>query len=99
MSQTSICSGTETDLTALLLESAPIPERPIYIAGPRWRANSLRIGNWKLVASEKDGNELFHIAKDLAEETNLADKEPNRLKAMLATLEKARAKDNDSVVK
>ena len=88
-----------TDLTALLLENAPVPERPIYITGPRWRAVSLRIGNWKLVASERDRHELFHIAKDPSEESNLANEEPERLKAMLATLEEARTKDNDSVVK
>ena len=86
-------------LSSLLLNGKRIPERRIYIAGPRLRAVSLRIGDWKLVASEKDRNELFHIPKDPSEETNLADKEPDRLKAMLATLEEARAKDNDSVVK
>ena len=88
-----------TDLTALLLENTPLPERPIYIAGPRWRAVSLRIGNWKLVASEEDRKELFQIANDPSEESNLADGEPQRLKAMLATLEEMRTDDNDSVVK
>lgn len=86
-------------LSALLLNGKPILERPIYIAGPRWQAISLRMGNWKLVASEKDGNELFHIARDASEETNLADKERDRLKKMLATLEEARANDNDGLVK
>ena len=57
------------------------------------------MGNWKLVASEKDRNELFHIAKDPSEAFNLANEEPKRLKAMLATLEEARTQDNDSVVK
>ena len=57
------------------------------------------MGDWKLVVSEKDRNELFHIAKDPSEETNLATKEPERLKAIAAALKEARTKDNDSVVK
>jgi len=37
------------DLSALLLKGTPLADRPIYIAGPRWRAASLRFGDWKLV--------------------------------------------------
>jgi arylsulfatase A-like enzyme len=88
-----------TDLSRLLVERTRLPERPIYIAGPRWRTVSLRKGNWKLVASEKERYELFDIAKDPSEKTNLADKESQRLKAMLATLAETRAKDNDRIVK
>ena len=86
-------------LAGLLLEGKPIPERPIYIAGPRWRAVSLRIGPWKLVTSDNDAHELFHIANDPSEATNLVDKESDRLQAMLAALEDARSQDNDQVVK
>ena len=75
------------------------PNIVFIIAGPRWRAVSLRMGDWKLVVSEKNRNELFHIAKDPSEESNLANKEPERLKAMAAALKEARTKDNDSVVK
>lgn len=88
-----------TDLSGLLLNRARLTARPIYIAGPRWRAVSLRMGNWKLVASEKERYELFHIAEDPSEKTNLADKAPQRLKAMLATLDQVRSSDNDRVVK
>ncbi|MGI9473539.1 MAG: sulfatase-like hydrolase/transferase [Rubripirellula sp.] len=86
------------NLTAMLLTQATVPERPIYIAGPRWRAVSLRIGKWKLVVSETDRYELFDIASDPSERLNLAKKEPARLKSMLMALEKARANDNDQVV-
>jgi arylsulfatase A-like enzyme len=91
--------GDGVSLAELLLSGKPLPERPIYIAGPGWRAVSLRLGPWKLVTSEKGTNELFHIGRDPSEESNLSDKERDRLKAMLATLAAVRAQDNDSVVK
>ncbi|MCA9120045.1 MAG: sulfatase-like hydrolase/transferase [Planctomycetaceae bacterium] len=86
-------------LSSLLLKAESIPQRPIYIAGPHWRAVSLRLGDWKLVVSENDRHELFDIAIDPSEQTNLAKQEPDRLKDMLAALKQVRATDNDSVVK
>ena len=88
-----------TDLSPLLLQKTPLPERPIYIAGPRWKTVSLRLGNWKLIASPNGPPQLFHVSKDPSEETNLASQEPERLQAMLATLKEVRASDNDSVVR
>ncbi len=86
-------------LVELLQSGRPLPERPLYVAGPRWRTVSLRLGEWKLVAHEKAASELFHITADPAEATDLADQEPERVKKMLAVLQAARAADNDSVVK
>ena len=46
---------------------------------------AIRDGNWKLVFGE-DGDEqprLFDLAADLAEETSLADQEPERTAEML----------------
>ena len=87
------------DLSDLLQGNAEMPERSIYIAGPRWRAKSLRLGDWKLVVSEGEGNELFHIAEDQSEKVNLAEREPERLRAMLATLKKVSRNDDDTVLK
>lgn len=87
------------DLSEALLEGKELPERTIYIAGPRWRERSLRRGPWKLVAREKKAPELYHIGNDPEESNNLAAKEPDRVKELLADLEEVARDDNDSVVK
>ena len=46
---------------------------------------AMRDGNWKLVTGE-DGDELpqlFDLSTDLAEQTNLAEQEPERTATML----------------
>ena len=74
--------------------------RDSYIAGPNWRACSLRVGDWKLVESNnKQRYELYNIARDPSEKMDLAVTELKRVKAMMVTLEQVRAADNDSVVK
>ena len=89
-----------TDLSSLLMQGAKIAERAIYIAGPNWRACSLRVGDWKLVESNnKQRYELYNIARDPSEKMDLAATELKRVKAMMVTLEQVRAADNDSVVK
>jgi len=88
------------DLSSLLTKGTEIAERAIYIAGPSWRACSLRIGDWKLVESNnKQRYELYNIAEDPSEKTNLASTHLKRVTTMMARLEEARAADNDSVVK
>ena len=90
------------NLSALLLEQAPITERPIYIAGPGWRAKSLRLGEWKLVVSGEGDDqlvELFHITEDPSETMNLAGREPERVSSMMLELTRIMRDDNDSVVK
>ena len=91
-----------TDLTQLLISQTPLPTRSIYTAGPRWRASSLRYGNWKLVVSGEGQNrkvELFNIAADISESKNLADAEPERTTQMLARLRQAADRDNDAVAR
>lgn len=89
------------DLSPLLLDGAELPERAIYIAGPRWRSSSLRFGDWKLVVRGKEARqsvELFNLADDPAEESNLASREPGRVEAMLKKLEDAAQSDRDAIV-
>ena len=91
-----------TDITALLTNHAPISERPLYTAGPRWRSRSLRLGDWKLLVSgqkEKQRIELFNLASDPSESENLAKEEPDRVKALLGELDKMAVRDRDAVVK
>ena len=90
------------DITDLLTKQAPLPPRPIYTPGPRWRASSLRYGKWKLVvhgSGDSRGTELFHISSDVSESINAADAQPEMLEELLGLLEKLAEADNDSVVK
>lgn len=89
-----------TDLTELLVNHSPLPDRSIYTAGPRWRASSLRYGDWKLIthgAGEQRKVELFNIAADPNESNNLAVTQSARVQEMLARLEQAARSDSDSV--
>ena len=91
-----------TDITELLVKHSPLDKRPIYTAGPRWRAVSLRIGDWKLIAhgaGEQRRIELFNISNDPTESDNQATKMPERTQQLLAILQKISAADRDSVVK
>ena len=50
--------------------------------GPQWAA---RVGDWKLVQGpEVTTPEMYNLAADIGEATNLAEKEPGRVKAMQA---------------
>lgn len=86
-----------TDLSQLLLNNQPIPERPIYIAGPRWNAMSLRMGPWKLVVSNNSRYELFNIDDDPSESSDRFAEQSNQAQALLKALEAARSRDNDRV--
>lgn len=41
------------NLASMLLKGAKLPERSLYVAGPDWRAGSLRLGDWNLVVTGK----------------------------------------------
>lgn len=54
-----------------------------------WRFNvvaAMRDGDWKLIRIRDNAPLLFNLADDLAEKNNVADKEPARVKTMLARL-------------
>lgn len=76
-----------------LLRGKALPERPIYwhfpayLQGrggrnPTWRttpAGAVRLGEWKLLEFFEDGGlELYNLAKDIGEKTNLADKHADK---------------------
>ncbi|MGN6546794.1 MAG: sulfatase-like hydrolase/transferase [Aureliella sp.] len=92
------------DISSLLKDRDPLPERPLYTVGPNWSASSLRVGDWKLIVRPAKGKgkaarELYRLSNDPAEANNLADQQPERLQTMLAELEKMAAADRDSEVK
>lgn len=81
------------DISSLLLEGKPLPERKLY-----WRMGekrAVRAGPWKLCVS---GGlpELFDLATDLGEQHNLAEKEPKRVQALLKAWESWEADVNRS---
>ena len=46
----------------------------------------MRLGDWKLIEWFEGKTELFNLATDLSEKTDLAAQEPKRVKTMLAQL-------------
>ncbi len=68
-----------------LLEGQTMPERTLF-----WDYNghqAVRQGNWKLVVNEEEKPLLFQLDEDLGEESNLADREPDRVEALRKALE------------
>lgn len=88
------------NLMPLLTGEAALPVRSLYTAGPRWRAMSLRRGDWKLIVHEADrGNrsELYHLGEDEGETRNRAGTNPDQLRILSQALQQARANDRDAV--
>lgn len=91
-----------TNLWPQLTGAEPPQPRAIYVAGPGFRARMVRDGDWKLVVAEgkKEAaaqTELFNIAADPNETTNLAAKEPQRVEALRARLTELSKADKDAV--
>ena len=76
------------DLSAVLLEGAALPARPLF-----WEHHSvaaMRDGPWKLV--RKGGkSSLFHLGRDPGEQEDLKERHPERLARMEAALDAWRA--------
>jgi len=88
------------DITPLLIDKSPLPPRPLYTVGPRWRSSSLRYGDWKLIVQGEGDQrriELFKISDDPNESSDLAASEPKRVKEMLARLQSAASLDRDAL--
>lgn len=69
-----------------------LPRDPLYFHHDRNRA--LRIGDWKIVTRRPATNEwaLYHLAIDRAEQSDLAGREPERLRAMAAEWDRLTAR-------
>lgn len=97
-----------TNLWPQLSGDVPAKERAIYTAGPGFNMRALHEGGWKLVLTRKGGKktgaasletaELYHLAEDPHETTDLAEKEPERLAGLRARLEEVVKADRDAVV-
>jgi uncharacterized sulfatase len=79
-------------LASTLKNPAATPEREaLYWHLPHYHhstpASAIRRGNWKLIEFFETGSvELYNLANDLSEQTNLATQEPQRAKEMQAAL-------------
>ncbi|MHB0957191.1 MAG: hypothetical protein ACYC0X_14725 [Pirellulaceae bacterium] len=72
---------------ALLGQSSALPERVMYWKTPS--ASAVRQGDWKLISNHGDNrSELFNLKEDPLEKSDLADKEPERVRELLALLRK-----------
>ncbi len=78
-------------LARLIENGEAIPPRSLYWHYPHyhnalsWPGGAIRDGDWKLVQNyETDRVELFHLAKDPGESTNVADKEPAKLRELMS---------------
>ena len=71
-------------LAPLLLKGKSLGVRQLF-----WNGRAMRDGQWKLVVGGRggQGTGLYNLAKDVGERNNLADRHPDRVKAMLAAIE------------
>lgn len=76
-----------TSLATLLLGRQPLPPRPVaWLSGSRM---AYREGPWKLLL-HKSSVELYNLADDLAESTDLTGREPARVRRLQAAAEQLR---------
>ncbi len=88
------------DLWPQLGEGAAASQRVIYTVAPGFRSRSLRAGDFKLVLHAKSGvetAELYDIAKDPNETTDLAKPMPAKLAELRAALSTFAKADKDAV--
>jgi arylsulfatase A-like enzyme len=76
-----------------LVKGGTLPERALFWHYPHYGnqggapSAAIRRGDWKLIEwAEENRPELFNLAQDLGEQTNLADKEPQRVAQLRAEL-------------
>ncbi len=70
------------DTARLLFEGTSLPDRTVF-----WRKRDLRAirrGPWKLVFSEDEEPELYHLEKDIGETPNLAESKPTLVRQLTA---------------
>jgi len=85
-----------------LTGAEPPRPRAIYVAGPGFRARAVRDGDWKLVvtnqgSAKKELVELYDLAKDPNETTDLAVKMPEEVAALRLRLEALARADRDAL--
>jgi arylsulfatase A-like enzyme len=85
----------------ILTREATQESRPLYWAGTGYRSRALRDGDWKLIVHSRGDaleRELFNLARDPGEGTDLASRMPDKVAQMEATLAQVAAADGDAKV-
>ena len=84
-----------SDIWPVLSQGAKSPHEAILLVGSRAGQSALRMGDWKLLVNPEEFKrdvqcspvELYNLAEDISEKTNLAAAQPERVKQMRARLD------------
>jgi arylsulfatase A-like enzyme len=96
------------DVWPVLSGSRVAEPRPLYWASPGLDVRAVRLGDWKLMASYSqrilaplpprgDSAQLFNLAQDPNETTDLADREPGKVNELLVVLAEMARADGDAL--
>lgn len=77
-------------LSRLLLEGEPLPQRQVFFGYEPKLGTAMRDGDWKLIV-KGDDIKLFQLDNDIGEQTNLADRYPERTQEMLSAINNFKA--------
>jgi len=85
------------------LTGGPAPEeRQLYNVSPGWKSRALHLGDWKLIEHQKPKDqltlELYNLATDPAETTNLAKTNPEKLATLQSALNSISTADRDKAL-
>lgn len=75
--------------------------RPLYWTASGFSASAVRLGNWKLIVrgrGNRETVELFDLAQDPNETTNVAGQMPDKVHALRNTMSEIARSDRDAVV-
>jgi arylsulfatase A-like enzyme len=82
------------DLSPVLTGKSKLEERSIYLTGVRGTRCALQYGDWKLIQSNSKGPvELFNLASDPHETTNVAKANPDKVAELQVRLKEHRMLD------
>lgn len=87
-----------SDRWPILTGQVPAEVRVLYWLGPNANSLALRQGDFILICQNQKDDELYNLATDPGQKTNLAAKHPEKVKELLELLKKVRARDNDAKV-
>ncbi|MCP5110248.1 MAG: sulfatase-like hydrolase/transferase [bacterium] len=85
------------DIWGILAGETEPAARVLYWEGPNGRSHALRKGSWKLLTRQGQV-ELFNLAQDPYEQTDLAQSQPETVQKLKALLEQQQALDDDAEV-
>jgi arylsulfatase A-like enzyme len=80
-----------------LAEGVKPAAHPIYTVAPGFKSRSFRVADFKLVLTAKERTELFDIANDPNETSDLAKKMPGKVAELQAALNEYAKADKDAV--